>query len=224
MDGGSVKEAQATDGGGNRPFVVALTGGPCAGKTTLLSRLRECGAIGGCKLLFVPEAATILVGRGFVIGQDVRDFQTRVMLLQRELEDAAIVEARASGEPSVIVCDRGMLDGAGYCPPEMFAQIMDDVGVDTQELADRYDLALHLVSAAVEAPEAYTTGNNEARIETLDEAVAQEQRTVEAWAAHPRRMVVSTTGGFEAKMNAAMAAMIGALTRSLPEAMCQRAE
>ena len=205
-----------------RPCMVALTGGPCAGKTTLLSRLLECGSIAGRRLLFVPEAATILVDRGYVIGENVREFQTQVMLLQRELEDAAIAEARALGKPCVIVCDRGMLDGAGYCPPEMFVQIMDDVGVDAQELADRYDLVLHLVSAAVEAPEAYTTGNNEARIETLDEAIAQERRTAEAWAAHPRRMVISTTRGFEAKMNAAMAAIRRAFTRSSPEAAPHR--
>ena len=183
-----------------RPIVIALTGGPCAGKTTLLERLRRMTSIAGCTPLFVPEAATILVGRGLVIGQNVVQFQTETMRLQLELEARALQKAEALERPCVIICDRGTLDGAGYCSREEFDAIAARFGQSRKSLAERYDLVVHLVSAAVEAPDAYTTGNNEARGETLEEAVAQEQRTLDAWEEHPQRVVVRSPGTFADKL------------------------
>lgn len=195
----------------SKPFVIALTGGPCAGKTTLLDRLRKADTLAGRKLLFVPEAATILVGRGYVIGEDVPAFQTEVLRLQLELEGEARARAATLEAPCVIVCDRGTLDGAGYCSPEVFSGIIATFDQTRESLAQRYDLVVHLVSAAVEASEAYTTGNNAARIETLAEAIAQEHRTRDAWAGHPRRVIVESPGTFEEKIGAAIEAMERAL-------------
>ena len=196
---------------GNRPYTIALTGGPCAGKTTLLNQLRGMESIAGFEPLFVPEAATILVGRGLVIGQDVVHFQTETLRLQLELENAALREAGTLGRACVIICDRGTLDGAGYCTRAEFDAIAAGFGQSRVSLAQRYDLVVHLVSAAVEAPAAYTTGNNEARGETLEQAVAQEQRTLEAWAEHPNRVIVGCPESFPEKTARARAAIEQAL-------------
>lgn len=195
-----------------RPFTIALTGGPCAGKTTLLERLREHGDLDGHPALFVPEAATMLVKRGLVIGQDVRHFQTETMRLQLQLEVRAWRKAAALGGQCVVVCDRGTLDGAGYCTPEVFSAILADLGWSRTRLAARYDAVIHLVSAAIEAPDAYTIDNNDARHETLDEAIAQELRTQEAWKDHPNRIVIRTPEGFQHKMHLAMAAILHELS------------
>lgn len=192
---------------GTKPYIIALTGGPCAGKTTLLKRLMDRGRIAGRKLIFVPEAATILVQQGHVIGQNVREFQTEVMRLQLELEEKAKRQAEEADEPCIIICDRGTLDGAGYCSAETFDAITKRFGQTAASLAQRYDLVLHLVSAAVEAPEAYTTSNNNARIETLEEAIAQEHRTVNAWASHPNRIIVTSAEGFARKLQQALDAI-----------------
>ena len=184
----------------SKPYIIALTGGPCAGKTTLLEKLHEANEIAGHTSLFVPEAATILVSRGLVIGQDVVHFQTETLRLQLELENEAIRNAHTIGHPCVIVCDRGTLDGAGYCAVEEFDGIAAKFGESRESLARRYDLVVHLASAAVEAPDAYTTSNNAARGETLEEAIAQEQRTLAAWESHPHRVIVRSPGTFAEKL------------------------
>ena len=195
----------------DRIFTIALTGGPCAGKTTLLNRLRDMESIAGHTPLFVPEAATMLVHRGFVIGEDVVQFQTETLRLQLELEAKALQEAMALSKPCVIICDRGTLDGAGYCTDEEFSAIARGFNQSPESLAQRYDLVLHLVSAAVEAPEAYTTGNNAARFESLDEAVAQEHRTVKAWNSHPNRKIIGSTKSFAEKIERAIRTIESAL-------------
>lgn len=43
-------------------YKVVLTGGPCAGKTTTMARLRTFFENLGWKVYSVPEAATILLG------------------------------------------------------------------------------------------------------------------------------------------------------------------
>ena len=208
------------------PYVIALTGGPCAGKTTLLNRLQRMDSIAGHTLVFVPESATILVHRGLVIGQDVVHFQTETMRLQLQLEQQAINAALDWKKPCAIICDRGTLDGAGYCSREEFNAIARGFGQTHDSLAQRYDLVVHLVSAAVEAPEAYTTGNNAARIETLEEAIEQERRTLDAWREHPNRVIVRAEGSFEDKVERAITTITDALRAltSHDSEMCSKRE
>jgi len=43
---------------------IVLTGGPCAGKTTGMKRIREAFESIGYKLVFIPETATELISGG----------------------------------------------------------------------------------------------------------------------------------------------------------------
>lgn len=194
--------------GMQRPATIALTGGPCGGKTSLLEELRSRESLAGHKLLFVPEAATILLNGGHDFLPNVRAFQTEVMRLQLKLEDEARERAHAAGAPCAIVCDRGTLDGSAYCSPQMFTEIAAGFGQTRETLARRYDLVLHLVSAAVEAPEAYTTANNAVRREkNLEAAITQENLTRAAWAEHPNRIMVGSATGFADKLDTAIQAI-----------------
>lgn len=49
----------------------------------------------------------------------------------------------------------------------------------------RYDAVIHLVSAAIGAEKYYTTENNAARTETIEEAQALDFRVLNAWVGHP---------------------------------------
>ena len=201
-----------------RPYTIALTGGPCAGKTTLLERLRAANTIMGRQVLFVPEAATMLVHRGLVIGQDVVHFQTETMRLQLQLESEAWEQAGKQNAPCLVVCDRGTLDGAGYCTREEFEAIAAGFGQNRSTLAARYDLVVHLASTAVDNPSAYTLENNHARHETLEQAVKQEHRTLQAWAGHPNRAIVSSATSFEEKISQAIHVIERAVSAYQPAA------
>lgn len=57
--------------------------------------------------------------------------------------------AVASGKPSVILHNRGALDGAGFVAPRVWSQVLRAVGTDSLTLRDsRYHAVLHLVTAA----------------------------------------------------------------------------
>ena len=186
--------------------IVALTGGPCGGKSSLFDALKERQHLGGRSLCFVPEAATILINDGCDSG-DVEDFQRAILGLQLELEAHAMEQAYAMGVPAAVICDRGTMDGAAYCTADQFVRVMAAHGYSREALLARYDLVVHLVSAAVDAPEAYTTGNNEARFEDLNGAIDQEYKTRTAWLEHPNRLVLGGYDSFAAKLQAAVDAI-----------------
>ena len=61
-----------------------------------------------------------------------------------------------------------MGDGAAYVDADTWAQILSNVGLTRDQVTARYDCVIHLVTAAVGAPGAYTVENNAARMETAE--------------------------------------------------------
>src|SRR6478609_2552423 len=107
---------------------VVLTGGPCAGKSTALLRVGDWLSSSGLHVFRVPEASTLLLSGGIrVAGQPLaalRTFQRGIVEVQLALERAFFAFAKASGEPTVLLLDRGVPDGAAYLPQEAWADLL----------------------------------------------------------------------------------------------------
>ncbi len=189
---------------------IVLTGGPCSGKSSVQRALRQEF---GPDLVLVPEAATLLLEGGFPVPgkhlpwspQWQAVFQAAVLPLQRSLEESCVLMARSQGA-RVLVCDRGLLDGAAYTPGgvEEFCRAF---GIDYPEALSRYEAVVHLESLATADPPQYGTAGNALRFEALEEAVRLEMATRAAWAGHPRRLVIDGRRGVEGKV----AAVVGFL-------------
>mgnify|MGYP000930693524 CR=1 FL=1 len=102
---------------------ICLTGGPCAGKTTAIADIKQDLIQLGMKVLVVPEAATTLMkGGAFIVSTGFTEsqglaFQKVLMKLQVALEDSFIdigKLASQSGGDTVILIDRGLMDGSAY--------------------------------------------------------------------------------------------------------------
>lgn len=97
------------------------------------------------------------------------------MNTQIALEDVMLNLAKNSGDPSVILMDRGLMDTVGYSGLKLWAKILKHTGWSNIELRDkRYDAIIHMVSAADGAEEFYNFDNN-ARYETVEEAKATDK-------------------------------------------------
>lgn len=187
------------------PLKVVLTGGPCAGKSSVVE------AISGARhdeIVVVPESATMLFENGFPTpGVQVSStewhrnyaslFQERAYELRLFLEKTFEEIAVRMGA-KIIVCDRGILDGAAYVSGGR-REFCATFGISAPEALERYDAVIHLESLATGAPELYSDRNNSFRRETLREAMERELATRAAWADHPRYYMVSTTSSFEEK-------------------------
>lgn len=116
---------------------ICLTGGPCAGKTTALATLSNVLRQLGFRVLQVPEAATLLMKGGAMIETrkltfaDAVRFQINVMKMQMSLEDIFIEIALNMDAPTIIICDRGIMDGSAYTSENIWQAILDETGWST---------------------------------------------------------------------------------------------
>lgn len=176
--------------------LVVLTGGPGAGKTAVLETVSRLF----CEHVTVlPEAASMLFRSGFPRGAAPlarAAAQRAIYHVQRELEQLAIAEQRYS----VVLCDRGTLDGLAYWPYEP-ARFFSEVGSDERTELARYAAVIHLRSPA--AAQGYNH-QNPVRIETADEAREIDRRIEIAWSGHPQRSVVESQADFLHKLTAAL--------------------
>ncbi|HEX4354128.1 MAG TPA: AAA family ATPase, partial [Polyangiales bacterium] len=101
------------------------------------------------------------------------------------------------GVDQVLLCDRGVPDGAGYWPdgPDAFFSAMQCEWRD--EIA-RYDAVLFLESAAVGGLS--IAEGNPVRYEDRAAAVAVDQRVRAVWAAHPNVEHVAHEPDFAIKL------------------------
>jgi thymidylate kinase len=173
---------------------ICFTGGPCAGKTTAIASCAQQLTQLGIHTYVVPEAATLLNRGGATIANGnlnpalVVKFQINLMKTQIALEDAfsEIANDLHPNDRVVILCDRGVMDGAAYSSGPAWQALLDETGWSNSQLRDkRYDLVLHLVTAADGAEDFYTKANNESRFEDVKEAVNSDKRTQLAWIGHP---------------------------------------
>lgn len=182
---------------------IVITGGPCAGKTTAMSWIQNTFHKKGYTVLFVPETATELIGNGVAPWTCGSNFEYQKCQCQLQMAKESIFEQAARtmpGDKILIVCDRGMLDNKIYMTDAEFQQIMEELGTNEVEQRDQYNAVFHLVTAAKGVEEAYTRANNKARVETIEEAVALDDGTLNAWTGHPYLRTIDNSTDFLNKM------------------------
>jgi len=173
---------------------VAVTGGPSGGKTTLIEAIKK--EIGN-KVAVVPESASILYRGGFprIKGHNgVIHAQKAIYFTLKELEDLILLEQ----QPPLLVCDRGSVDGLAYWPedPKSFFEMTKS---SLEKEYARYDWVLHLDTAGIEH---YDTMSS-IRTESFQEAHALNQKILNVWEKHPRRIRINQKKDFLSKMAAA---------------------
>ncbi len=182
---------------------IVVTGGPCAGKTTAMSWIQNSFTRRGYVVLFIPETATELISGGvapWTCGTNF-DYQVCQCALQKEKERIFQRAARTMPQEKIlIVCDRGMFDNKAYMTDTEFETILGRMGLTVEGERAEYGAVFHLMTAAKGAEEYYTTANNSARYETVEQAVELDDTIIRCWKDHPHFRVIDNSTDFEEKM------------------------
>ena len=203
---------------------IVLTGGPAAGKTTLISRiLNEFKQEAGWRVITIPESATDLIS-GFGIKpfggcMSMLQFPDFVIADQLHKEQLALKAAEVVDEENVlIIYDRALMDDKAYITDEEFAQVLARFDGRTEaDVLECYDAVLHLVTCAKGAEFAYNLGNA-ARTENIEFAREMDDRTLRAWSGHPNLCIIDNSVNFEDKLNRAMREIYRVLGEPAPMA------
>jgi len=170
--------------------MIVITGGPCAGKSTIIDRLKQDFNA----YYFIPEVATMLLeSKAYPMPdpwtQEWQDgFQEKIVTTQLLLEKTTL----SLSENKFIILDRGVLDGAAYMEGGV-KEFCNRFNLIEKEVLNRYHSVIHLESLSTMSPKMYEEllKTNEQRFETLEQAQHRERMTQEVWKNHPKRYHVS---------------------------------
>ncbi|KAJ7377283.1 hypothetical protein OS493_030094 [Desmophyllum pertusum] len=184
---------------GRRLYKVVLTGGPCAGKTTVQAMM--------------STFFEILVGSGGVKFADLDDqevytFQENLIRTLLQLEQTFFDLAATCQRNTLVISDRGAMDPSTYMSTAQWEELLNNNKWNNVSLRDaRYDQVIHLVSAAQGAEDFYTTANNQARKEPIQLARELDRKTQQAWVGHPYVDVIDNCTNFNNKVRRAIDAV-----------------
>lgn len=189
---------------------IVLTGGPCAGKTTTISKIEEHLTKKGYHVLVLNECATEIIKGGIrPFGENkvsVYDFQNEILNLQlyKERRYKDIIEKLPAETKCVILLDRGAIDNKAYLGQELFDKLLKENNVSEEDIIKEYDLVIHMITVASDMENRYSNSNNTARFEDAMEAIDLDKRTSEAWKNHSNMKVVPVCEFLDEKIEKAI--------------------
>lgn len=184
-------------------YKVVLTGGPGSGKTSVKDGIIKHFSVQGYQVLFVSETASELINGGVKCfgnnSLNVVDFQEYVMKLQLLKEQIYIDAASKLGGDVIVIYDRGTIDNFAYMSEDEGHEIINRVleGKTKVDLLNNYDLVIVLQSSK----DFYTTENNKARSEDVNEALELGKRTLNSWVGHKKLKIVGPKDTLHEKIN-----------------------
>ena len=180
---------------------IALTGGPCAGKSRALTYLTESLKKDGIKVYPITECATALINSGKTPEKmGVRPFHSLLFSTQLNAENEVIREAGQHNGDAVMITDRGLLDNRAYVTEEDFLSYARPLGFTENQLRNRYDAVFHMVTAANGASAYYQLANNRARSETPDRACELDEALLALWTGTAHLRVLDNATDFTGKL------------------------
>ena len=195
---------------GNLIAKIALTGGPCAGKTTTISRIEEHLNDLGYHVLTLSECATETIRSGIRPFGDnsvgVYEFENEILNLQlfKEKRYKDFIKYYPNDTKIILLCDRGSVDVYAYLGKENYDRILKENNLKHEDLINDYDLVIHMITVAANMENRYSKKNNETRFENSDEAINVDNNIKEAWKDHKNLKVVPVCDYLEDKIQMAI--------------------
>ena len=186
---------------------IVLTGGPCAGKTTTITKVEEHLIERGYHVLVLNECATEMIKGGIRPFGDnktnVYDFENEILNLQlyKEKRYKDFLSKYPDDTKIIILYDRGSVDVKAYLGEENYNKMLEENNLDNDDLLNEYDLVIHMTTVAAETENKYSNATNKARFEEAKEAIDLDKRTNEAWSKHKNLKVAPVCDLLEEKIN-----------------------
>lgn len=153
---------------------IALTGGPCGGKSESLLDFQKVLIKEGYKASIVSETAGGLLNLDYMPGVNISTFDFQNLLFKIQF----IKEYRKEDEGNIVICDRGIMDAKVYVSKYDFKKIMDLNRIKENEIFDTYDSALYFRTIAYEYPKLFV---EQREYETPEVAIKRDELCKSIW-------------------------------------------
>lgn len=204
---------------GKAVYRILLTGGPHGGKSTMLGIVQKHLQASNVQPVVVSEAATQVID--MVDENSVPDwltFQQAIAKIQVAHERVAenIVEHLGTASTTVMVFDRGILDGKVFTPTGHWETVLGDIQVDPLTLRPvglpAYDVVIHLETCAIDQ-EKYCSRH---RLHDAEAAVRADKKLFQLYGSHAKFLFVPYSDNFDIKIETVCTRINHVLGISLP--------
>lgn len=171
---------------------VCLTGGPSTGKTSVINAINKHFSSLGYNVIIAPETATSFIQSGIRPFGDnaLPSIEFQRLVIQNQLHNEKICEKASEvlgKDKSIIICDRGALDGIAYVNEQEWKSILEKEGIHPRDLLTSYDVVLYMLGKS----EIFTTENNKSRYESsADEALEKGKKVLKSYLSHDNLRVI----------------------------------
>ena len=217
--------------------VFTFTGGPCAGKTTIINELARRLRVAGAAVVVKDEGATAdfdAIGgfRSQWAGNvdKLKTLQANMLSGEVHAHEHALAHASLlleDGRDVLLLCDRSGLDSKAFCDVAVWSHALSACNTNEADLLAGAGTVLHLVSTACDKPTAYDFGPGSSNPARHSDAQAAQE------ADHALRLVYQDAEKFHVfgnlngkSFDAKMAEVFGTICRvaHLPADMIAAAE
>ena len=214
-------------------FVVVLTGGPGAGKSSCLTLLRQRLSVRGFQVITVPENATHFFAnsdgfqREWLGTQQLVTAQRILLDYQLHQEDAfkKMAMLHPTKKRTVMLLDCCTVSGKAYVSDDQWQEVLSYPGktrLTEKQLLQRYDLIVHLVTSAYQEGCERWWYNNPARFHDPAAAKEADAKCQHVFKAHPKQLIVPSCRTFEEKVDKVFNLIKESLHISIGGTRCRR--
>lgn len=203
---------------------VVLTGGPCGGKTGALAYIKKILEERQFKVYTIPEIPTLLMSNGTEFPghghPSLLEYEVHLLKLVLQTHSTFCGIAGINKHvDSVLLFDRGALDVSVYTGPKLWGETLSAINETDVSLMARYDIIMHLETAAKGAEAHYTLENNAVRSETPEEARIADNGIIKAWSRHPSKIIVKNedVDSFQQKLEKAATLLVQKIEGKIKE-------
>lgn len=184
---------------------IVFTGGPCAGKTTLIKMLKKYFKENNINFLSMSETATDLLSSEFNKNTLNNIYNFQECILERQLFKESEVDKLLKLNKKnnfIVLYDRGILDNKAYLNDYTeFDKLLSTHKISELDILYNYDIVFDLITTADCDPSKYTLATNCERTESLTEAIELDKKTSNAWVGHKNMKIINSSISIDEAFN-----------------------
>lgn len=144
---------------------ILITGGACAGKTTVLNVIKDYLEEKGYNVNIIEEVPTKLINES-ITSEKVGKMEFQELIIKTQIENE-----KNCNYDGVIIFDGSPIDSMKFINREEFDKFVKKYNTNFEEIINGYDGIIFLETVAKDYPELYSNENNKARLTDVNAAV-----------------------------------------------------
>lgn len=144
---------------------ILITGGACAGKTTILKLIKQYLEEKNYNVNIIEEVPTKLINEG-VTPEKIGKIEFQELIIKTQINNE-----KNCPKDGINIFDGSPIDSMKFITREEFDKIVKKYNSNFEEIINGYDGILFLETVAKEFPKLYSNENNKARLTDVEGAV-----------------------------------------------------